>query len=137
MNSDSEKYIVVFDGVCHLCNGFVNFLLKHDKNDRLRFGLLQYTDKLGTSESIRQNISSTDSVALLTGDKVYFRSTAVLKILKRVGRGWQCFYIFMLVPKPIRDWVYDFVARNRYKWFGKRDVCMIPDEKVKKKFIEV
>jgi predicted DCC family thiol-disulfide oxidoreductase YuxK len=70
-------------------------------------------------------------------DKVYFRSTAVLKILKQVGRGWQFFYVFMLVPKPIRDWVYDFVARNRYKWFGKRDVCMIPDEKMKAKFVGV
>ena len=137
MNSGSEKYIVVFDGVCHLCNGFVNFLLKRDKNDRLRFGLLQYTDKLGTNESIRQNISSTDSVALIADGNVYFRSTAVLKILKRLGRGWQCFYVFMLVPKPLRDWVYDVIARNRYQWFGKKDACMVPDEKVKRKFIGV
>jgi predicted DCC family thiol-disulfide oxidoreductase YuxK len=137
LNKEKDKYIVVFDGVCHLCNGFVNFLLERDKNDRLRFGLLQYTEKLGADESIRQNISSTDSVAFIADDKVYFRSTAVLKILKRLGRGWQLFYIFMLVPKPVRDWLYDFVARNRYKWFGKKDVCMVPDEKVKKKFIGV
>lgn len=135
MNKEEDKYIVVFDGVCYLCNGFVNFLLKRDKNDRLRFGLLQYENKLDADESIKQNISSTDSVALITDINVYFRSTAVLKILKRLGRGWQFFYVFMLIPKPIRDWVYDFVARNRYKWFGKKDVCMVPDEKVRRKFI--
>ena len=135
MNSDSEKYIVVFDGVCHLCNGFVNFLLKRDKNDRLRFGLLQYADKLGADESIKQNISSTDSVALIADDSIYFRSTAVLKILKRLGRGWQCFYVFMILPKPLRDWFYDIIARNRYKWFGKRDTCMVPNEKVRRKFV--
>jgi predicted DCC family thiol-disulfide oxidoreductase YuxK len=137
LSQEENKYIVVFDGVCHLCNGFINFLLKQDKHDRLRFGLLQYAEKLGATESIKQNISNTDSVALIANDKVYFRSTAVLKILKRLGRGWQFFYVLMLIPKPIRDWVYDFVAHNRYRWFGKKDACMVPDEKVKKKFIGV
>jgi len=137
LNEEENNFIVVFDGVCHLCNGFVNFLLRRDKHDRLRFGLLQFTEKLGASENIRQNISSTDSVALIADDQVYFRSTAVLKILKRLGRGWQCFYVLIIIPKPIRDWAYDFVARNRYKWFGKRDTCMVPDEKVKSKFIGV
>lgn len=135
MNPKSDKYIVVFDGVCHLCNGFVNFLLKCDTRDRLRFALLQFPGMLGVDGSIKQNIASTDSVALIADGKVYFRSTGVLKIMKRLGGLWQLFYVFMLVPRPIRDWVYDFIARNRYKWFGKRDVCMVPDEKVRKKFI--
>jgi predicted DCC family thiol-disulfide oxidoreductase YuxK len=137
MNTDnhSQDYIVVFDGVCNMCNWFVNFLLRHDKKDRLRFALLQDADKLGLDASIKQNISSTDSVAFIADGKVYFQSTAVLKILKRLGRGWQLFYIFIIIPKPVCDWFYDFIARNRYKWFGKKDSCMVPDEKVRGKFI--
>jgi predicted DCC family thiol-disulfide oxidoreductase YuxK len=108
--------------------------LKRDKNDRLGFALLQHASKLDLDENIKQNISSTDSVAFIADGKIYFRSTAVLKILKRLGRGWQCLYVFMLVPKFIRDRVYDIIARNRYKWFGKKDVCMVPDEKVRRKF---
>ncbi len=131
----TDNYIVVFDGVCHLCNGFVNFLLKHDKKDRLRFALLQFAGNLEADEIIKQNISSTDSIALIADRKVYFRSTAVLKIMKRLGGGWQFFYVFMLIPRPIRDWVYDVVARNRYKWFGKKNECMVPDEKVRRKFL--
>jgi predicted DCC family thiol-disulfide oxidoreductase YuxK len=135
LNIEGDKYIVVFDGVCYLCNDFVNFLLKHDKHDRLRFALLQFVGKLATDETIKQNISSTDSIALIVNGKVYFRSPAVLKIMKRLGSGWQCFYVFMLIPRPIRDWVYDVVARNRYKWFGRKNECMVPDEKVRKKFL--
>lgn len=135
MGEGEDKYIIVFDGVCHLCNGFVNFLLKRDRHDRLRFALLQFADKLGIDESIKQSISSTDSVALIANGNVYFRSAAVLKIMKRLGGGWQLFYIFVIIPRPVRDWLYDFVAHNRYKWFGKKDQCMVPDEKVKGKFI--
>ena len=135
MNKEEEKYIVVFDGVCHMCNGFVNFLLKRDKHDRLRFALLQHADRLEVDESLKQNISSAGSVVLIANGKTYFRSEAVLKILKRLGGGWQLFYVFILVPRPVCNWLYDFIARNRYKWFGKKDSCMIPDEKVKSKFI--
>ena len=137
MNWEGDKYIVVFDGVCYLCNGFVNFLLKHDTHDRLRFVLLQFADKLGANANIKQSISSTDSVALFAGGKVYFRSTAVLKIMRHLGGGWKFFYVFILVPRPVRDWLYNFVARNRYKWFGKKNECMVPDEKVRRKFIGV
>mgnify|MGYP003336171551 CR=1 FL=1 len=118
------KYLVVFDGVCNLCNAFVNFLIRHDKYDRLRFATLQ-----------SNKILPTDSVALITDGKIYFRSTAVLKILKKFGGGWKLFYALMIIPNPVRDWVYDLVARSRYQWFGKKDSCMDPEEKVKAKFI--
>lgn len=137
MNTSQDQYIIVFDGVCHLCNGLVNFLLKRDTRDRLRFALLQHANHLDVDENIKQNISSTDSIALITAGKVYFHSTAILKILKRLGGGWQLFYAFIIIPKPVRDWLYEIIARNRYKWFGKENVCMVPDEKVKKKFIGV
>ena len=135
MNSEEEKYIVVFDGICYVCNGFINFLLKRDRKDRFRFTLLQRAKRIGIDESVKQNILSTDSVALVTGGKVYFRSAAVLKILKRLGGGWQLFYVFIIVPRPVCDWFYDVLARNRYKWFGKKDSCMVPDENVRRKFI--
>lgn len=135
--TNSSNYIVVFDGVCYVCNWFANFLLKHDQHDQLRFALLQSADKLGIDEKIKQDILSTDSVALIAESKVYLRSAAVLKILKRLGGGWQLFYVFILIPRPIRDRLYDILARNRYKWFGKKNECMVPDEKVRRKFIGV
>lgn len=134
-NIPAGKFLVVFDGVCNLCNGFVNFLIRHDQRDRLLFAMLPSTEKLFSQSEMRNKILAADSVALIADGKIYFRSTAVLKLLRKLGGGWKIFYVLMIIPKPIRDWVYDGVARNRYRCFGKRDVCRVPEEGVKKKFI--
>ena len=136
-NIRDGNFIIVFDGVCHLCNSFVNFLIRNDRHDRLRFSTLQSASGLDVNNEMKKNISETDSIALVTDGKIYFRSTAVLRTMRRLGGGWKLFYVFTIVPEPLRDWVYDVVAKNRYKWFGRKDVCMVPDEKAKKKFIVV
>ncbi|MBK5285055.1 MAG: DUF393 domain-containing protein [Bacteroidia bacterium] len=134
-NLPADKFLVVFDGVCHLCNGFVNFLISRDRKDRLLFATLQSAELLPVHDEIKKIISATDSIALVVDGKVFFRSAAVLRIMKRLGGGWALLYALIIIPKPLRDWVYDGIARNRYRLFGKRDVCMVPDEKGRKKFL--
>ena len=131
----ADKFLIVFDGVCHLCNGFVKFLIHHDKHDRFLFATLQSAEKLSVNSEIKSKISSTDSIALIADGKIYFRSEAVLRILIKPGGGWKMFYVLFIFPKPYRDWVYDLVAKNRYRWFGRKDVCMVPDENIRRKFI--
>jgi predicted DCC family thiol-disulfide oxidoreductase YuxK len=131
----ADKFLIVFDGVCHLCNGFVNFLIRHDKHDRFLFATLQLVENLSLQPEIETKISSRDSIAFITEGKIYFRSQAVLLILKKLGGGWKLFYGLIIFPGPFRDWVYDVVAKNRYQWFGRKDVCMVPDERARKKFI--
>jgi len=118
----SDGPIVFFDGVCNLCDSFVRFLMKIDKKERLRFASLQ-------GETAKQKLSKTDteglkSVTLLNKGHCYKESLAVLEVFNIVGGAWRIFIIFNLVPAPIRNWVYKFIARNRYKWFGKKEkVC--------------
>lgn len=133
----ADKFFIVFDGVCNLCNDFVNFLIRQDKHDRLLFATLQSAEKLSLKSEIKKNISATDSVTLIADGKIYFRSEAVLRIMRKLGGGWKIFYALIIFPKPFRDWIYDSVAKSRYKWFGRKDVCMMPDEKVKRKFTNI
>ena len=130
------KYIVLFDGVCNLCNGTVQFLLKRDKKKRFLFGSLQ--GKTG-QEYLRKYHLPTDqfhSFMLIEGNVLYTRSTAVLRMLRYLGRGWQLLYVFIYVPQPIRDGVYKLIASNRYKLFGKKDACRIPSLDEKDRFLD-
>lgn len=129
-------YVVLFDGVCNLCNGAVNWLIDHDKNNVLKFASLQsnYGQQIVAKHGLTGQYL--DTILLVDGDKVYERSTAVLRTLKYIG-GWPALlYAFIVVPAFIRNTVYNFVARNRYKWFGKRDSCRVPTPELKAKFIE-
>jgi predicted DCC family thiol-disulfide oxidoreductase YuxK len=127
--------IILFDGVCNLCNRTVNYVLKRDKKDRFRFAAFQ--DEAGKRLIAKLNIdrSKTDSIVLIDDDKVYVRSTAALRISRNLGGGYPLFYGLMIIPNFIRNWVYDYVARNRYKWFGKKDSCMIPAPEIRSKFL--
>ena len=136
MPSTGAKYIVLFDGVCNLCNGTVQFLLKRDKKKRFLFGSLQ--GKTG-QEYLRKYHLPTDqfhSFMLIEGNVLYTRSTAVLRMLKHLGRGWQLLYVFIYVPQPIRDGVYTLIAKNRYKLFGKKDTCRVPTAEERERFLE-
>jgi len=127
--------IILFDGVCNLCNHTVNYLIKRDRKDRFRFAAFQ--DEAGKRLIAKFNIdrSKTDSIVLIDDDKVYVRSTAALRISRNLGGGYPLFYGLMIIPNFIRNWVYDYVARNRYKWFGKKDSCMIPAPELRSKFL--
>ena len=132
---EGDHKIILFDGVCNLCNNAVNYVIKRDKKDRFRFAAFQ--EEAGQRLIVKHNIntSKTDSIVMIDGDKVYVRSTAALGIAKYLGGGYSLFYGFMIIPNFVRNWVYDYVARNRYKWYGKKDSCMIPTPELRSKFL--
>ncbi|NJO90033.1 MAG: thiol-disulfide oxidoreductase DCC family protein [Chloroflexia bacterium] len=132
---DVNERIILFDGVCNLCNSGVQFIIKKDKKNLFKFAALQ--SELGQKILKEHQLSTKnmDSFVYTHGGKVYTKSTAALKIAKELKRGWQAFYIFIIIPAFFRNLIYDFVAKNRYKWFGKKDSCMIPTPELKAKFL--
>lgn len=129
-------YVVLFDGVCNLCNGAVNWLIDHDSKNVLRYASLQsaYGQQVVAKHNLQGEYLNT--ILLVEGDKIYERSTAVLRTLKNIGGIWSLLYVFIVVPAFIRNAVYNFVSRNRYRWFGKLDACRIPTPALKAKFLE-
>lgn len=130
-----EPAIILFDGVCQFCNASVNFVLRRDHHDRFRFSPLQSAagEQLLSAHGLDKG--ETDSFVLIEGNKAYTRSSAVLRVAGRLGFPWKLLRVFLIVPAFIRDAVYNWIARNRYRWFGKKDQCMVPDEKVRRKFL--
>lgn len=128
--------VILFDGVCNLCNFFVQFVIKRDKKNIFKFASLQSKYGKDLLRRFAKDNSQFESVVLFNGVNIFTESTAALLILKKLGRGWRLMYIFIILPKFLRDAVYRFVARNRYKWFGKKEYCMVPTEELKSKFIE-
>lgn len=128
--------VILFDGVCNLCNFFVQFVIKRDRRNVFKFASLQsdFGKKILNESGLAD--ANSDSVILYSEGKTYTESKAALKILKKLSGGWKLIYVFIILPKSIRDAVYRFIARNRYKWFGKKDSCMLPTPELKNKFIE-
>ena len=136
MASMSSKYIVLFDGVCNLCNRSVQFILKRDRNKKFLFGSLQ--GKTG-QEYLRKYHLPTDqfhSFMLIEANVLYTRSTAVLRVLKHLGHGWQFLYVLIYLPQVLRDGLYKLIATNRYRLFGKKDVCRVPTVEERERFLE-
>lgn len=127
--------ILLFDGVCNLCNGLVRFIVKRDQRGKIRFAPLQSTDGHSLRKKFNQDSDDIDTIFYINGSKYFIKSVAVLHILKDIGRGWQLFYVFIIIPKFIRDFVYDLIARTRYRIFGKTDTCMVPDEDINERFL--
>lgn len=137
MTTQEDKKIILFDGVCNLCNSAIQFVIKHDKKNIYKFAALQ--SDVATVLLSERGIDSTqiDSIILIDPNTAYYtKSTAALEIGKSFGGGWRLLGVFRWVPKPIRDWVYDLVAKNRYSWFGKQNECMIPTPDLKAKFLD-
>jgi predicted DCC family thiol-disulfide oxidoreductase YuxK len=132
----SKKYIILFDGVCNLCNGAVQFVIKHDKKNKFLFGSLQ--GAVGQHHLRLFNLPTAEltSFVLVEDNIAYTRSTGALRALKHLGGGWQLLYAFIIVPRFIRDAVYTFIAKNRYKWFGKQDTCMVPTPELRERFLD-
>lgn len=125
--------IILFDGVCNFCDGSVNFIIEHDKKDYFKFAPLQ--SEAGQKYVEDFDLSEIDSVILVENRKAFTHSTAALKIAQRLGGIWSLAYVFIIIPKPIRDFFYKLFARYRYKLFGKKDECMIPTPEVRAKFL--
>lgn len=128
-----EQHIVYFDGVCGVCNFFVDFLIRFDKRNKLLFAPLQ-------GETAAKNLAidpnqQFDTVIFHDKRKLYYKSSAALRILSVMGGGWKLFSIFLIIPAFIRDFIYDLIANNRYKLFGKKETCRIPTKEERKKFL--
>ncbi|KAB7530800.1 DUF393 domain-containing protein [Flagellimonas olearia] len=133
---EEGKKIILFDGVCNLCNSSVQFVIKRDKKDIFRYTALQSEVGQKMIEERGIDTSQVDSIILIEpGVAYYTKSDAALEIGQSFGGGWKLLAIFTWLPKPFRDAMYDFVARNRYKWFGKQESCMIPTPELKAKFL--
>ena len=131
----NKKKIVLFDGVCNLCNSSVTFIIKRDPKNRFKFAALQSDSgqKLVTMHGI--DTSKTDSIILIDHDKAYAKSGAALRIAKFLSGGYPLLFGLIIIPPFLRNWVYDYIARNRYKWYGNRESCMIPTQELKEKFL--
>jgi predicted DCC family thiol-disulfide oxidoreductase YuxK len=126
--------IVLFDDVCSLCNASVQFIISRDLRSVFRFASLQSE----TGKVLREKfgVPEVDSLVLLENGRYYTKSSAALRICRRLAGVWKLFYIFWLVPKPLRDYIYDFVAKHRYEWFGKRDHCLMPTPDIRARFLD-
>jgi len=137
MEFPENKKIILFDGVCNLCNGFVQFVIKHDKKDDFRFASLQSEYGRKVQNHLGINFSNPKSIILYQPGVAYFKkSEAVFEIIKKFGGFYRVFIIFNVFPKIFIDLIYDFVAKNRYKWFGQKDQCMLPTLELKSKFLD-
>jgi predicted DCC family thiol-disulfide oxidoreductase YuxK len=133
-NISTDKGIILFDGVCNYCNTMVNFSLKRDKKNFLLFAPLQSDAGLALRE--KYGVSpSVDSFIYIEKEKAYLYSTAALKVCKHLSGAWPILAVFFIIPPFIRDGIYKWIARNRYKWFGKKESCMIPSPAVRAKFL--
>lgn len=135
MKPADAPIIIYFDGVCYLCNSLVNFLLKIDKDNRLKFSPLQSNFAERELKNSKINLKEIDSIILQVDSKFFIKSDAVIKIIKELRWYWRIFLIAKIFPLKLRDKLYDFIADHRYKWFGKKDSCMIPTNDVKSRFI--
>lgn len=136
-NIPENKKIVLFDGVCNLCDGAVQRIIKHDKNDIFRFASLQSDIGKKLVEERGMDPEELDSIILIEPGVAYYRkSTAALEISRDLSGGYSLLKNFLFIPEPLRDGIYDLIANNRYKWFGKKEQCMIPTPELKAKFLE-
>lgn len=128
--------VLLFDGVCNLCNGAVQFVIKRDKKAVFRFAALQsaFGQKVLKENKLPQ--SHFDTFILIADNKIYTKSTAALKVAQALGGFWKLLHVLIIIPKPIRDFLYTLIAKNRYKLFGKKEACMIPTPELKSRFFQ-
>lgn len=134
--NNTHKSVVLFDGVCNLCNDSIIFIIKRDLKDQFRFAPLQEGKGAELIAEYQIDTVKVDSIILIENGKAYTKSSAALRIARRLKGGWPLLYALIIIPAFIRNWGYDFIARNRYKWFGKKESCMIPTPELKAKFLQ-
>ncbi len=128
--------IILFDGVCNFCNSSINFVIKRDKKSIVRFAALQSDAGQQLLKEYSLPTNEFNSFILIEAGAVFTQSTGALKVCKYLTGLWPLFYGFIIVPKFIRDGIYNWVAKNRYKWFGKKDQCMLPTPAVSARFLK-
>jgi predicted DCC family thiol-disulfide oxidoreductase YuxK len=134
--ADSSHPVVLFDGVCNLCNAAVQFVVRRDRKARFRFAALQSGAAAELLAAAGWHGPRPDSVALVAGGRVLWKSSAALAVARRLGWPWPLLGLFAVVPRPLRDLVYDFVARRRLRWFGRQETCMVPTKELRARFLD-
>jgi predicted DCC family thiol-disulfide oxidoreductase YuxK len=127
--------IILFDGVCNLCNSSVQFIIKRDQLAKFQFASLQSEigQKLLRKYDYNQDLNS---FILIEDEKIYIKSSAALRVCMNLNGLWKYLSIFRIIPPSIRDYIYEIIAKNRYIWFGKQETCMIPTSEMKQRFLE-
>lgn len=133
---ESQDNLILFDGVCNLCNASVNFVIDRDKNKKFKFLALQSEAAIRMLERYGTADNSMESIVLVRNGRVYYKSSAILRISKDLSGLWPLLYGFSILPVGLRDLVYDFVAEHRYYWFGKSNQCRVPTAELRERFVE-
>ena len=131
-----QESILLFDGHCSLCNGAVDFVLKRDIRKKLLLASIQGTAGQGVLKKYELPPSYLDTLVLVEEGKVYLGSTAALRVARFLGGGWPLFYGLIIIPKGVRDRIYQWISRNRYQWFGRRDTCRMPTANEQEHFLK-
>lgn len=134
-DTTNDTAIILFDGVCNLCNASVQFIIQQDKKNYFKFASIQ--SEAGQKLLKKYNIDASikDSIVLIENNRSYIKSTATFRIVKHLNGLYPLLYGFIIVPPFIRNAVYDVIAKNRYTWFGRKETCMIPSTEIRSKFI--
>ncbi len=127
--------VIYFDGECNLCSGAVQFILRRDKQERFRFASLQGQSGQAFLSAKKFSSAQYDTVILQEGEKIYTKSTAALRVCRYLNGLWRLLYLFIIIPPFIRDGIYNFISRNRFAWFGKRESCWLPEQKWMYRFL--
>ncbi len=133
--STTHHAVVLFDGVCNLCNGAVRFIIRRDRAGYFRFAALDSRPAITLLAATPHAAPLPDSIVLVENGRTHLKSTAALRIARKLKFPWPLFYAFILIPRPIRDWLYGIIARHRYRWFGRRDECMVPTPELRDRFL--
>ena len=132
-----DQPIIFFDGVCNLCNSAVNFIIDRDKRKQFYFASLQSEQAKSVLKEYGEEVKKLDTIIYKDSEnRLYTKSSAALRIAKNLNAGWPLLYFFIILPKPLRDAIYDFIAARRYAWFGKRETCRLPDPELKERFLD-
>ena len=137
MTNENQDEIVLFDGVCNLCDASVQFIIKHEKHPELKFASLQSATAQQLIKQFNLNNKNIDSIVYISKNNLYIKSGAALRLSKKLKGLYPLLFAFIIVPPFIRNAVYDFIARNRYKWYGKKDSCMMPTPETRSRFIDI
>ena len=131
----SPHGIIVFDGVCNLCNAFVNFVIDRDPRAYFQFGALQSDRGCALLRQCRMPAPDLQTIVLIEDGRSYVESTAALRIFRRLNGVWPVLYLFIVVPRRLRDPMYRLIAQHRYRWFGRREQCRLPDPSIQDRFL--
>ncbi len=128
--------LVIFDGVCKLCAKSVQFILRHEKDQILQFAPLQSATGARLMRELGLDPDEANTFVLIAHGRAFVKSDAAIHLSQFLRSGWRLLGVIKIIPRPIRDWFYDVVARNRYQWFGRSDECMVPTPEIRARFIE-